>query len=85
MQDNERGQWGLVQKEGGKRTLLAGHKEVPRGFGLRTRDHGNTVCGAGDHRKTAQLSTDDCEEPAELCYRLLLLFFWKMVLLTGMF
>ena len=38
--------------------LPAGHEGVPRGFGLKTGDHGDTADGAGDHGRPAQLSTD---------------------------
>ena len=37
---------------GGERTL-AGHEEVPRGFGLRIGDRGDTADGAGNHRRPA--------------------------------
>ena len=54
---------------------LVGHEEVPCGFGLRTRDPGDTADGAGDCRRSAQLSTDYWEEPEVYPrYRLLFLF-----------
>ena len=39
-----------------KGLLPAGHEGVPRGFGLRTGDRGDTAGGAGDCGRPAQLS-----------------------------
>ena len=33
-----------------------GHEKVPRGFGLRTGDPGDTADGAGNHRRPASLT-----------------------------
>ena len=61
-------------KKGVKGLLLASHKEVPCGFGLRTGDHCNTVDGAGNCGRPAQPSTDYWEELGEVSCRLLFFF-----------
>ena len=58
-----------------KKLSLVGHEEVPHGFGLRTRDQGNTADDAGNCRRPAQLSMDYWEEPGEVNCRLLFFLF----------
>ena len=55
--------WDHSGRKGVKELLLAGHEEVPRGFGLRTGDFGDTAVGAGNLGRPAQMSTDYWEEP----------------------
>ena len=49
-------------RKGVKGLSLVGHKRVPRGFGLRTGDHGNTADGGWGPREACQLSTDYWDE-----------------------
>ena len=49
---------GPYRSRGVKGLLLAGHEEVPHGFGLRTGDLGDTAVGAGNHGRPIQLSID---------------------------
>ena len=58
MGDNVR----TCRKKRVKGLSLAGHEEVPRAFGLRTGDHSDTVDGAGNYKRPAQLSTDYWEK-----------------------
>ena len=58
MRNNE-GQYKMTMPEyagrtGEKGLSLVGHEEVPRGFGLRTGDCGDTADGAGDCGRPAQ-------------------------------
>ena len=41
----------IVGRKGVKGLLLVSHEKVPRGFGLRTGDFGDTADGAGDSGK----------------------------------
>ena len=72
-------------RKGVKGLSLAGPKEVPRGFGLRIGDCGNTADSAVNCGRPAQPSMDCWGEPGEVSCRLLFFFFWRTAVLIGPF
>ena len=54
---------GAAGRKGVKGLLLLGQEKVPRGFGLRTGDPGDTADGAGNQGEACQPSIDYWEEP----------------------
>ena len=67
MGDNEGTMRDHVGRKGVKGLSLVGHEKLPRGFGLRTGDHGgDTADGAGDNGRPAQPSLDYEEELGEV-------------------